>query len=309
MKKKIYIAGPYTKGDVAINVKKAMDAANDIIEMGHYPFCPHLTHFLHMNNDQHYEKWLEIDAAFVRNCDAVLRIEGESNGADEEVKLARSLGIPIFKSISEISISQIHLSKVDRYLGGIEISDYNKKKVLIVGAPGTGKTSVLNELSHEGKIKVFEEVPRKVINRFKDTDPSRMPWNPPRLNFDRTIFPFYKKDFFEDDQHEYHLLDGGIPDIIAWDIFLGENVLNEALLHVITNQGYNRNVFITKPDPKIYEENDDRPWKYDEVVLIDDCLRKVYTKLGYSLLDLPSTETSSKKESLQNRVQFILDNL
>lgn len=102
--KKIFISGPYTKGDVAVNVKNAMDLANQLIELNFAPFCPHLTHFLHMNHPQTYSKWLEIDSQFLLVCDAVLRMPGESNGADLEVKLAISMDIPVFFSINELLI-------------------------------------------------------------------------------------------------------------------------------------------------------------------------------------------------------------
>jgi hypothetical protein len=97
--KRIFISGPYTIGDVAQNVKRSMDVANDLIELGYAPFCSHLTHFLHINKYQRYEKWLEIDSAFLEVCDAVFRMEGESKGADMEVGLAKKLGIPVFYSL------------------------------------------------------------------------------------------------------------------------------------------------------------------------------------------------------------------
>lgn len=100
--KKIFVSGPYTKGDVAINVKNAIDVSNKLIDIGFAPFCPHLTHFLHMHKPQAYEKWLEIDAVFLKTCDAVLRIPGESNGADLEVKLALELSIPVFYKIDDL---------------------------------------------------------------------------------------------------------------------------------------------------------------------------------------------------------------
>lgn len=102
--KRIYIAGPYSKGDVAQNVKRAMDAANDIIELGYAPYCPHLTHFLHMNHAQPYEKWLELDNEFIPWCHAILRLPGESTGADKEVELAISLNIPVFTKIQDIRL-------------------------------------------------------------------------------------------------------------------------------------------------------------------------------------------------------------
>lgn len=101
--KKIFISGPYTKGDIAVNVKNAMDVANQLIESFYAPYCPHLTHFLHMNNPQPYEKWLELDSMFLLVCDAVLRIPGESNGADLEVKLALINNIPVYYSFEELA--------------------------------------------------------------------------------------------------------------------------------------------------------------------------------------------------------------
>ena len=40
---KVYIAGPYTKGDVALNVRKAYEAANQLADLGFAPFVPHAT--------------------------------------------------------------------------------------------------------------------------------------------------------------------------------------------------------------------------------------------------------------------------
>ena len=79
-----------------------MDMANELIVAGFAPFCPHLTHFLHMNNWQPYEKWLEIDLAFLAHCEAAIRIPGESAGADNEIKRANELGIPVFHSVDDL---------------------------------------------------------------------------------------------------------------------------------------------------------------------------------------------------------------
>ena len=100
--KRIFISGPYTKGDVAINVKRAMDIANDLINLGYAPYCAHLTHFLHMNNPQSYETWLKIDSKFLEVSDAIIRLPGISEGADREVELAKKLHIPIFYSLEEL---------------------------------------------------------------------------------------------------------------------------------------------------------------------------------------------------------------
>jgi hypothetical protein len=104
---KIFISGPYTNGDVAINVKNAMDVSNALMERGYAPYCPHLTHFLHMNNPQPYEKWLELDCQYLIICDAIFRMEGESTGADKEVLLAIKNEIPVFYSLDELFVTLI----------------------------------------------------------------------------------------------------------------------------------------------------------------------------------------------------------
>ena len=102
MKAKIYIAGPYTKGDVAINVRNAFEVANKLADLGFAPYVPHATHFWHMLFPRRYEFWLSLDNEFLPCCNAILRMPGESNGADKEVLLAKSKNIPVFNNIDEL---------------------------------------------------------------------------------------------------------------------------------------------------------------------------------------------------------------
>lgn len=42
---RVYVAGPYTNGDVAVNVRTAYEAADRLADLGFAPFVPHSTHF------------------------------------------------------------------------------------------------------------------------------------------------------------------------------------------------------------------------------------------------------------------------
>jgi len=99
---KIYIAGPYTNGDVAVNVRNAIEAGNRLFEEGAIPFVPHLTHFWHMLYPQDYIDWLHYDTRWLSCCDMLLRLDGESEGADEEVATALALNIPVYYDIREL---------------------------------------------------------------------------------------------------------------------------------------------------------------------------------------------------------------
>lgn len=99
---KVYIAGPYSKGDVGENVKNAMDVCSELINMGYAPFCPHLYHFAHIHYPQNYQTWLDIDIQFLKVCDALIRIPGDSPGSDKEIEIAENLGIPVYYSIKQL---------------------------------------------------------------------------------------------------------------------------------------------------------------------------------------------------------------
>jgi len=49
-----------------------------------------------------YQFWLDQDMEWLRVCDAVFRIFGESSGADKEVKEAERLGMPVYYSIFDV---------------------------------------------------------------------------------------------------------------------------------------------------------------------------------------------------------------
>ena len=98
----IYVAGPYTKGGVAENVRRAIYDGDYIERIGHTAFVPHLTHFWHMFSHHEYEFWMQHDLKWLEKCDAIYRIPGECAGADREVNHALSLGLIVYGSVFDI---------------------------------------------------------------------------------------------------------------------------------------------------------------------------------------------------------------
>lgn len=97
--KRIYIASPYTKGDIGINIRRQMDAFAELFNLGFLPFAPLLLHFQHIVYPLSYADCMRWDLGWLEMCDYVLRLEGESEGADIEVARARELGKPVFFTI------------------------------------------------------------------------------------------------------------------------------------------------------------------------------------------------------------------
>ena len=98
----IYIAAPYTNGDMLGNIRRACFAGDAVLDKGHIPFVPHLFLLWDLISPKLWEKWLEIDFAILAKCDALLRLDGYSIGADREVAEAKRLGITVYYNIEEI---------------------------------------------------------------------------------------------------------------------------------------------------------------------------------------------------------------
>ena len=98
---RVYIAGPYTKGDVTQNVRKALDMAQKVVEAGHSPFVPHLYHFWHLVHPGPYEQWMELDLEWLSVCEAMIRLPGESPGATIEEEFCQEANIPVYFSLEE----------------------------------------------------------------------------------------------------------------------------------------------------------------------------------------------------------------
>lgn len=99
---KVYVASPYTKPDPCINTHNAVRVGQQLWELGYCPFVPHLSHFWHTMIPNPYPMWLELDAQWLRVCDVMLRLPGESSGADKEEVIAVDRDIPVVRSVEEL---------------------------------------------------------------------------------------------------------------------------------------------------------------------------------------------------------------
>ena len=97
----IYVSGPLSNGDVEANVKEAMRVGGILMEKGFFPFVPHLNHYIEPMVTLGYEDWMRYDLAWLRKCNALIRLPGESPGGDREVALATQLWIPVFYGLDE----------------------------------------------------------------------------------------------------------------------------------------------------------------------------------------------------------------
>ena len=105
-KKVVYIACPYTKGDVAVNVRNSIIAADKLRTLGFLPFNPLFSHFWHLLIPHPYEYWTAMDMEWLEVCDCLLRLPGESSGADAEIKRMIELKKPVYYSEQELVLKE-----------------------------------------------------------------------------------------------------------------------------------------------------------------------------------------------------------
>jgi hypothetical protein len=98
----VYIASPYSIGSKIDNVKASFQVYNKLVKRGYYPFAPLTSHYINQLYRLSYDKWLEIDMYWLDKCDCLLRLPGESRGADKELNRMVMLKKPIFYNINDL---------------------------------------------------------------------------------------------------------------------------------------------------------------------------------------------------------------
>ena len=95
MKPLVDVAGPISADPYGC-VRQAVDAFDVLRGMGCTPILPQLTVLAEMVQHRTYEEWLAYDLELIARCDALVRLPGDSPGADREVAHARELWVRVF---------------------------------------------------------------------------------------------------------------------------------------------------------------------------------------------------------------------
>jgi len=114
----ILIAGPYrsgTGGDPALiarNLERLEEAAAPIHRLGHVPMIGEwvalpILRGIDEADAADGDVMYETAHRLLQHCDAVLRLPGDSAGADKDVEIALERGLPVYRSIDEIPAREI----------------------------------------------------------------------------------------------------------------------------------------------------------------------------------------------------------
>lgn len=176
----------------------------------------------------------------------------------------------------------------------------NGKKIVITGGPGTGKSSIINELKKRGHV-CFDEISRHVTLEARKKGIEQLFLTEPLL-FSRLLLEGRLKQFYDADQYDDTtvFLDRGLPDVLAYMDYFDSDYPIE-FVETCQNNRY-EHVFILAPWKKIFKSDSVRYENFEQAELIHRHLLNTYRNFDYSLIDVPF-------ESVGRRADFILDAL
>ncbi len=175
-----------------------------------------------------------------------------------------------------------------------------KEIIVIIGGPGTGKSTIIDGLVANGYC-CYPEISRQVTLEAQKQGIEQLFLTNPIL-FSELLLEGRKKQFQSAvaAPHDIVFIDRGIPDVVAYMHYIGDNY--PAFFDVACEQYKYTKTFILPPWEEIYTSDTERYENFDQAQEINNHLVATYKKYGYELIEVP-------KDSVANRILFILDKI
>ena len=170
---------------------------------------------------------------------------------------------------------------------------------VITGAPGTGKTAIINALKERGYSCVDEDS-REIIAEQIINGGEILPWKN-QIAFENLISSKRAKQYASIPKDGTCFFDRSTIDCIA---YLKVNNLETSaeILEVIKNCEFNSTVFYTPIWEEIYTNDSERKESIEKAKIIENFLLSTYQYFDYTLIEIP-------KLTIEERVDFILSKI
>ena len=176
----------------------------------------------------------------------------------------------------------------------------NQQKIVLIGGPGTGKSTVLNKLKEKGFF-CFDEVSREVILKAQEKGIEQLFLTEPLL-FSEMLLEGREEQFLKADKREEEIifLDRGIPDVHAYMNYF-KTEYTAIFLEKSKRYRYHL-IFHFSPWEEIYITDNERYESFEESTKIDTFLTQAYTELNYKIINVPFG-------TIEERTNFIINSL
>lgn len=173
------------------------------------------------------------------------------------------------------------------------------RKIIITGAMGGGKSTVLKLLKNQGFITVNEPA-RDILSEQRSIGDEGIPGKNSKLFtqllLSRAIYQYKQMQSI----NEIVIFDRGIPDNIAYAQLFKLNYLPAH--HAAKLYLYDTNIFIFPAWKEIYTTDEERVMPFVAAKTFGEEVQKIYKNYGYNLIEMPLL-------SPEERVEFIKANL
>ena len=173
----------------------------------------------------------------------------------------------------------------------------NTKRIVITGGPGTGKSSIIEELKQRG-LTCFEEISRQITLQARETGVEQLFLTQPLL-FSQKLLEGRLQQFKEVDTYQDTsvFLDRGLPDVLAYMDFFGSEY-PDSFEKVCQNNMYDA-VFILAPWKEIFKSDVVRYETFEQSLQIHEHLINTYKNFNYRLINIPF-------DTVKKRTDYIL---
>jgi len=171
---------------------------------------------------------------------------------------------------------------------------------VLTGGPGSGKTTLIEQLSDMG-FNCIPEVGRKIIKNQLAFGGTALPWLN-TTNYSELMLQHSIQDYTSLlSETDTCFFDRGIPDVLGYTELI--NLLNQGIyINGVENFRYNSKAFILPPWEDIYKTDTERKQDFALAVTTYHTMKKVYEKYNYTLVEVPCLPVSE-------RIDFILDRI
>jgi predicted ATPase len=172
------------------------------------------------------------------------------------------------------------------------------QRVVITGAPGTGKTTLLNLLKTQGYA-IHKEMARALIKEQQELGSKIVPWQNHNL-FGQELFKRQVAQYHQAKPKIINFYDRGIPDNLGY--LRRDGLQNKALEEKAKEYPYYKKVFFTPPWKNIYAQDQERWEDFNLMLEIHEALQEIYQFYNYQLIEVPRTNP-------QERLKFVIHHI